>query len=47
MLETSGNAGNCRVRFDYVKLYIYSLPGFECLEGVEACPRPQKDVEDP
>jgi hypothetical protein len=43
MLETSGNAkhwtgAGCVLTLD-VKLYIYSLPGFECKEGVKVCPR--------
>jgi hypothetical protein len=51
MLETSGNTGKWTgargLLVLNVKLYVDSLPGFECKEGVEAYPRPQKDVEDP
>ena len=51
MLETSGNAGKWTgaryVLVLNVTLYIYSFPGLECKEGIGACPRPRKDVEDP
>ena len=50
MLETSGNAGKWTgsryVLVLNVTLYIYSFPGLECKEGIGACPRPRKDVED-